>query len=504
VRKLAALTGALVITSTGTGAGNAAGSLVEAWSAGVPLLHITGQVESDYVGTGKGYIHECKNQLLMMEGACKSAYDLKVPNQVSALMRKSIKEAFTAPSGPVSIEIPIDYQSTIVENTVVYDEFDSNEEIQRVYTISEDIINEITSATRPVIWIGNGALLSDASEEVRKLASLTGSLVITSQSSKGVVSEDDPHNIGHFAANPLTKEFVEHSDLLISLGVRFRSNETSGWSVTVPKKHINIDADYMAVNRNYPSTYSLVGDMKRIVDGMNLALVDSTGYKGSSEDYRQEIRELKEKLQASLRKTLGPYEDILDSMRNHLNEDVIFVRDVTVPANVWGSRLFEIRNPRQSIHASGGGIGQALPTAIGAQLANPDKRVVMLAGDGGFMVNIGELATAAEENIPLIILVFDDSGYGVLRNIQEAAYGRQIAVDLMSPDFASLGESMNIKSTRITSPDEFDKALKGAIDETNIHMIVVDMDKVGPMAEKFSGPPGVAASFKPRKQEVKL
>src|SRR5699024_8378497 len=137
----------------------------------------------------------------------KSAYDLKVPNQVSALMRKSIKEAFTAPSGPVSIEIPIDYQSTIVENTVVYDEFDSNEEIQRVYTISEDIINEITSATRPVIWIGNGALLSDASEEVRKLDSLTGSLVITSQSSKGVVSEDDPHNIGHFAANPLTKEF---------------------------------------------------------------------------------------------------------------------------------------------------------------------------------------------------------------------------------------------------------------------------------------------------------
>src|SRR5699024_4555034 len=128
----------VVITSTGTGAGNAAGSLVEAWSAGVPLLHITGQVESDYVGTGKGYIHECKNQLLMMEGACKSAYDLKVPNQVSALMRKSIKEAFTAPSGPVSIEIPIDYQSTIVENTVVYDEFDSNEEIQRVYTISED------------------------------------------------------------------------------------------------------------------------------------------------------------------------------------------------------------------------------------------------------------------------------------------------------------------------------------------------------------------------------
>src|SRR5699024_6928237 len=112
---------------------------------------------------------------------------------------------------------------------------------------------------------------------------------------------------------------------------------------------------------------------------------------------------------------------------------------------------------------SGGGIGQALPTAIGAQIANRDKRVVMLAGDGGFMVNIGELATAAEEDIPLIILLFDDSGYGVLRNIQDAAYGRQVAVDLKSPDFKALGESIDIKSTRITSPEEFDDALQTAM-----------------------------------------
>lgn len=494
----------VVITSTGTGAGNAAGSLIEAWSASVPLLHITGQVESHHVGTGRGYIHECKDQLQMMQGACKSAYDLKVPNQISGLMRKSIKEAFTAPSGPISIEIPIDYQSTIVANTTLYDDFNVVEETTRQYNISEHVINEITSASRPVIWIGNGALLADASEEVSQLAELTGALVITSQSAKGVVTEEHPYNIGHFGANPLTKEFIEKSDLLISIGVRFRSNETSGWSVSVPEQHINIDADYLAVNRNYPTTYSLVGDVKGIVNGVNQELTESSGYKGTDETYRSEVIELKQALQDSLRGTLGPYEDILDSMRTHLREDVIFVRDVTVPANVWGSRLFEIRNPRESIHASGGGIGQALPTAIGAQLANEDKRVVMLAGDGGFMVNIGELATAAEENIPLIILVFDDSGYGVLRNIQEAAYGRQIGVDLVSPNFSSLGESMNIKSTHITSAEQFDKTLEKASNERAIHMIVVDMDKVGPMAEKFSGPPGVASSFKPKKQEVKV
>src|SRR5699024_3607838 len=153
------------------------------------------------------------------------------------------------------------------------------------------------------------------------------------------------------------------------------------------------------------------------------------------------------------------------------------------------------------IHASGGGIGQGLPTAIGAQIANMNKRVVLLAGDGGFMVNVGELATAAEENIPMIILLFNDSGYGVLRNIQEAAYGRQVAVDLKSPNFTELGSSLDIDTTTITSTEEFDKALGKAVANNELHIIVVDMNKVGPMAEKFSGPPGVAASFQPRKEK---
>src|SRR5699024_9423844 len=141
------------------------------------------------------------------------------------------------------------------------------------------------------------------------------------------------------------------------------------------------------VNRNYATSFSLVGDIKGIVAGINKSLA-KTSYKGTTNGYKEEVVQLKADLHASLRKTLGPYEDILDSMRRHLKEDVIFVRDVTVPANVWGSRLFEIREPRSSIHASGGGIGQGLPTAIGAQIANMNKRVVLLAGDGGFMVNV--------------------------------------------------------------------------------------------------------------------
>lgn len=488
----------VVITSTGTGSGNAAGALVESWSAGVPLLHITGEVSSEYIGTGRGYIHECKDQLKMMEGACKKAYRLRVPEQATGFIRQAIAEAFQIPSGPVSVEIPIDYQSAIIPDTPIFDELLARNASQEEFLIPQVVVDSIEKAKRPVLWVGNGALLSGASEQIERFAEMTGVPVITSQSAKGIIPEDHPQCIGHFGAHEDTKQFLAKADLLISIGVRFRSNETSGWSVKVPKNHIAIDADYLAISRNYEAKYGLVGDVKAVVGSLINELI-LNNYDKPATDYIQEVYQLRESLRTQLRATLGPYEEILDSMRNRLDQETIFVRDVTVPANVWGSRLFEIYKPRHSIHASGGGIGQALPTAIGAQKANMDKRVVVLAGDGGFMVNIGELATAVQEELPMIILVFDDAGYGVLRNIQDAAYGRQVAVDLVSPDFVQLAQSMGIESSRVGSSDEFDQALNKAVDSNEISLIVVDINEVGPMAKPFAGPPGIASAFEPKR-----
>ena len=160
--------------------------------------------------------------------------------------------------------------------------------------------------------------------------------------------------------------------------------------------------------------------------------------------------------------------------------------------------MFEFTEPRTSIHASGGGIGQGLPAAIGAQLGRMDRVVTLLAGDGGFMVNVGEMATAAQEKLPLIVVLFDDGGYGVLRNIQEAAYGRQAAVDLLSPDFVQLGRSMGFASVRIGTPEAFAAELRKAVDDRAPAMLVVDMDAIGPMAKPFGGPPGAAEAFRPR------
>lgn len=487
----------VVITSTGTGAGNAAGSLVEAWAAGVPLLHLTGEVASPYLGTGKGYIHECKDQLSMMSGACKNAVRLRRPEQTAGVVRKAIEEALTAPTGPVSLEIPIDFQSAIIEDVsidkVQVDVFKP----QLTTVIPEIAISKILEAHRPVIWAGGGVISANASKELTNLAEILGAAVITSQSGKGSIPENHEQCIGHFAANESTKEFLRNADLLISVGVRFRGNETSNWKVPVPEEHISIDADFNAINRNYKATVGLVGDAKDILS----ALINKIDEKSISvlPSYIEEVRSLRNEVRGQLRKTLGPFEQFVDGMRETLPRDTILVRDVTVQANVWGSRIFDIYEPRTSIHASGGGIGQGLPTAIGAQLGCPNQKVVLMAGDGGFMVNVGEMVTAAEENLPIIVVLFDDSGYGVLRNIQEAAYGRQVAVNLLSPDFVKLAESMHFEAARIGSGDEFVNELKKATERRKPTMIVVDMEAVGPMAKPFGGPPGAAESFKPKK-----
>ncbi|WHY66492.1 thiamine pyrophosphate-binding protein [Neobacillus sp. SuZ13] len=487
----------VVITSTGTGAGNAAGSLIEAWAAGVPVLHLTGEVASSYLGTGRGYIHECKDQLSMMEGSCKKAVRLRRPEQAGAVVRQAIQDAFAYPAGPVTLEIPIDFQSAIIPKHSIEEFSYLAPTNQTIPTLPEEVVSKISHARRPVIWAGGGVITSGASKEVTALAEKIGAAVITSQSGKGSIPEDHPQCIGHFAANELTKNLLKDADLLISIGVRFRGNETANWKVPAPKEHIAIDADWQAMNRNYETSYGLVGDAKHILQGLNQALTQTSVAPDPS--YLDEVQSVREELRTQLRATLGPYEQILDGMRSVLPKNTILVRDVTVQANVWGSRLFEIYEPRTSIHASGGGIGQGLPTAIGAQMANKDQSVVLMTGDGGFMVNVGEMATAAQEKLPLIVVLFDDAGYGVLRNIQDAAYGRQVAVDLMSPDFVLLAQSMGFDAARIGSAGEFVTELEKAVASKKPSMIVVDMEAVGPMAKPFGGPPGAADAFKPKK-----
>ncbi len=490
----------VVITSTGTGAGNTAGSLVEAWNAGTPLLHITGEIESPYINLGKQYIHECKDQLSMMEAAGKTAFRLRKPEQAVPVIRKAIHEAFAAPSGPVTLEIPIDYQSAIVPNSNIIEVHNSNPKIDLKeinVQLPDDVIVKILEAQRPVIWAGGGVIKSGAHDEIKELAELTGAAVITSQSGKGSIPENHPLCIGYFSAKEEVREFIRKSDLMISVGTQFRATETAQWESFVPENHISINENINAFNLNYNVTHGILGDAKRVLK----TIITQISEKKISTDneYAEEIKRLGEQLRQSLYDSLGPYKQFALGIREFAPKDAIFVRDVTVPANLWGSRAIDIYQPRTSIYVAGGGIGQGLPLAIGAQAGYKDRVVILMAGDGGFMLNIGDMATAAQEELPLVVLLFDDSGYGVLRNIQDATYGEQVAVDLYTPDFVKLGESMGFTSNRVGAPDEFLNELKLAVARRKPSLIVVDMESVGPLAKKFAATPGAVPDYTPKK-----
>jgi acetolactate synthase I/II/III large subunit len=483
----------VVLTSTGTGAGNAAGALIEAWNGGAPLLHITGQVASPYVDTGRGYIHDCKGQLGMLESISKRAYRLRRADQGPAVFRQAISDALAPPCGPVSVEIPIDFQAMWISTAAMARTSPPRAAESALLAVAVD---KMAAAKRPILWAGGGAMMSDAGAEICELMELLDAAVITSQSGRGIVPETDSRLIGHFATYPKLKEWIATADLLISVGVRFRGNETSNWSLKPPSEHIGIDADATAMQRNFPHTLGLIGDAKTTLSALLPAL--RTRSPAPKPAFREEVAALRGALRRDLRDTLGPWEPVLDALREIPPKDAVLVRDVTVPATVWGARLIERHLPRTTLHASGGGIGQGLPMAIGGQIAAPEKTVILLAGDGGLLLNIGELAVARHENLPLIVVLFDDGGYGVLRNIQNAHFeGRPIGVDMKSPDFVAIGHAFGFETIRVTTAEQFRSALAEAVSLRRPSLIVIDSDAIGPMKKIFAGPDGGAQLYKP-------
>jgi acetolactate synthase-1/2/3 large subunit len=179
----------------------------------------------------------------------------------------------------------------------------------------------------------------------------------------------------------------------------------------------------------------------------------------------------------------------MDSIRSHLPHDGRIVRDATVPAYMWANRVLPILTPRTSLSTTSAAIGPGLPLAIGAALAT-DARTVVIQGDGGFMLSIGELATAAQYRLPIVICLFNDRGYGVLRMIQNQRFeGRHTGVDLHTPDFVQVAEGMGVTAVRVRDAGAFDAAFERAMGTDGPVLIDVDMTALAPMGNLFAPPP---------------
>lgn len=482
----------VVLTSTGAGAGNGAGSLTEAWNSGTPLLHITGEVDSNYIGMEERYIHECKDQLKMMDGASKSAYLLKRPERIISFMKKAIADAQTVPKGPVTVQIPTNFQAKIVPESQLH-YYNQLTETSTKVNLPKNVMEQIKAARRPVLWVGDGIVHANASEELTALAEKLGAAVITSESGKGAMDESHALCIGNFAWFEEVEDFLVKADLLISIGVRFRGTETNSWTTKLPASHIHIDLNPEALNRGFTTPTFIVGDAKEVLVDLLEQLGDGEFTADSA--YVEEVHALRKQVREVLIESIKPYDQFAQKMNEHLPENSILITDVTMPGYTWANKLVDVHAARNYLYMTGGGIGQGLPMAIGAKVAQPNKAVVLVAGDGGFMVNSNEMITAVQENAPIITLLFDDGGYGILKYYQEAAYQRQEGVDLINPDFVMLGKASGYHAEKVTSVEAFGESLAAALQRDKSSLIVVDVKAVGLL--EYEDSPEYIKSFRP-------
>ena len=474
------------VTSTGTGSGNAAGAMVEALTAGTPMLHLTGQIESPFLDRDLGYIHEHPAQLAMLRAVGKEAFRIRNPSTALATLREAARIAQTPPCGPVSIEIPIDVQKMLLDLPADIAPL-PRVVVQPGAAALDALADRLAVARRPLLWLGGGA--RGAADAARRLVDM-GWAVVTSVQGRGIVPEDHPQTLGSYNLQKPAEEFYGTVDAMLTVGSRLRSNETLNYKLHLPRRHYRVDANPLAENRGYESEFFLHGDAALTLH----ALADRLhGRMQIDPQLLADVQGARQRAQQMVDAALGAYVALKEGVASVAGSNLWWVRDITLSNSMWGNRAPNLDHPRAGIHALGGGIGQGLAMGIGTAIADSShqlgRKTVVLAGDGGFMLNVGELACAVQERADLVVLLMNDSRYGVIKNIQDDIYGgRHCYVELHTPDFAQFCASLKVAHFHLGSPAQAQSVLARACAVRGPVVVEVDMQAWGPFAAKFAGP----------------
>ncbi len=473
----------VLLTSTGPACANAMGGLLEAAATGSPLLHLTGQVPSTALDLARGGTHDAPGQLAMLAATGKKAYRVHAPGRLVGTLLSAVQEALTPPCGVVSVEIPIDIQKarlpapdlggySLAPPAPVEPEPADLARLARL----------LSEARRPVLWVGHGAARAGAA--VAALAEL-GVAVLTTVSARGVVPETHPMVLGAFGATPEVVELLQSADLLLMAGARPRAYEIRDAAFDLPDCMVHIDVDPLVLGRVWPARGFVRGDAALVLERL-VELV--RGRAVTTAEYRAEVASVKATTLANYRVALGPQAKLAELLRQAMPADAVLVRDLTLATITWGNRFLPLSTPQSSIFPAASGMGQGLPMAVGAALAAGGRKVVAVCGDGGFMVNLGELWTAAQEKANVLFLVLNDRGYGSIRNMQDVDFGgRRFGTELLTPDFCLLARSAGLPAERVTSLDAASQALPRLMAHQGPALLEIDVDAVGPLPSVFAG-----------------
>jgi acetolactate synthase I/II/III large subunit len=466
----------------GPGVLNASAALLTAFGCNEPVLCLTGQVPSAFLGKGRGHLHEMPDQLATLRTFVKWAERIEYPDVAPAMVSRAFQEMLSGRRGPASLEMPWDVftQRAEVAPTKPFEPFPpplpDPDRIKAAAAL-------ITASKTPMIFVGSGAI--DAGEEILELAEMIDAPVVAFRSGRGIVS--NAHELGLTMA--AAYKLWPTTDLMIGIGTRMELPASSFRWPFQPDgiKSIRIDIDPVEMRRLTPDA-AVVADAKAGTAAL-LAAVRKAGYRKTS-GRRAAIREATAAAEREIRR-IQPQMAYLKILREVLPANAIVTDELSQVgfASWYGFPVYEPRTFVTSGYQ--GTLGSGFPTALGAKVANPHKPVVAITGDGGFMFGVQELATAVQFRIGVVTLVFNNNAYGNVRRDQRERFdGRVVASDLVNPDFVKLAESFGAGAMRVTSPDHFRPALEKALADGGPYVLAIEVptdSEVSPWA--FIHPP---------------
>ena len=467
--------------TSGPGATNLVTGIATAYMDSVPVVAITCNVTVPLLG--KDSFQEIDIAGITMP-ITKHNFIVKDVTKLADTIRRAFKIAQTGRPGPVLVDIPKDITAAKTEYTSV-----EPKPIARVTdTICEKdadtAVSMIKAAKKPYIFVGGGAVISGASEELKKFVEKVNAPVCDTLMGKGAFDGTDDLYTGMLGMHgtKTSNLGVSECDLLIAVGVRFSDRVLGNAKKFASQaKILQFDVDAAEINKNIQVDASVIGDLKEILIRVNEKLEAQNHL-----EWMKEIMDLKEKYPLTYPKEglSGPY--LMEEIYRATKGDAVIVTEVG-QHQMWAAQYYKYKNPRTFLSSGGlGTMGYGLGAAIGAQIGNPDKQVINIAGDGCFRMNMNEIATAAREKLPLIEVIVNNHVLGMVRQWQDLFYEKRYSATVLDDgvDFVKLAEAMGAKGYRVTSQEEFKEAFKEALESkipVLIDCIINCDDKVWPM-----------------------
>ena len=449
----------------GPGLLNTSAALLTAYGMNAPVIALVGQIPSFALDQGHGHLHELHDQLGLLRHITRYARRIRAPHEASDLIAEAIQYACGGRPGPVALECGIDVWGMTGE--IACGSRARLEAPPVDDTAVKRAAEILGKAERPLIVVGGGAL--DAGAEVRAVAEQLHAPVVSFRRGRGVIPTT------HRLAVSFTEghEFWRHADVVLAIGTRLYWPQ-SVWGVDHTLSIVRVDIDPEEIARFRHPACGLVGDAAHVLRALQRELMSYA----RARQRDAEITAVRAGFAQRLAR-LEPQVSFLRAIRAALPEDGIYVEDVTQVGFV--SRLaFPILSPRTFLSPGyQDTLGWGYGAALGAQAASPGRKVVLATGDGGFMYQAAELATAMHHKLPVVAVVFDDAAFGNVRRIQQERYGnRLIACELTNPDFVRFAESFGMAAYRADSPEELEKSLRVAF---GLNMPALVHVKVGAM-----------------------